>query len=179
MSSSPTPHRRLRGFTLIEVLMTVAIMGLLASIAVPYMRDYTVRARVTEGVQLLSELRRRVEVAYADTRELPTTLPGTPPATGVIFGGPFWSYQTLMGTAEPHEMWDRIEYQLKGPYRVLVLRARRRPEWGNSDIGIHLQIKEVNDDRLVLRCTVNGDETRMRFTPASCHDGDADDWLSW
>ncbi|MFM1895220.1 MAG: hypothetical protein RLZZ385_294 [Pseudomonadota bacterium] len=172
-------RRHQRGFTLIELLMTVAIMGLLASMAVPFMRDYTVQARVTEGVQFLSEMRRRIEVEYNDTNALPATIPGTPTPSGQLFGGPWWSYSSLTGQAGRHDMWERVEYQIKGPFRVLVLRAYRKPEWANSDIGIHLQIKEVGGERLEMRCVVNNDETRMRFVPSTCRGGSADDWTSW
>ena len=56
-----------QGFTLIELMIVVAIIGILAAIAIPAYQDYTIRAQVTEGVNLADGLKTPVADAYNDS----------------------------------------------------------------------------------------------------------------
>ena len=49
-----------KGFTLIELMIVVAIIGILAAVALPAYQDYTVRAKVTEGLSLASSAKTAV-----------------------------------------------------------------------------------------------------------------------
>jgi type IV pilus assembly protein PilA len=71
-----------QGFTLIELMIVVAIIGILAAIAVPAYQDYTIRARVSEAASLSSGVRTAIDVAYSEGRPL-DELPTTPAVLGV------------------------------------------------------------------------------------------------
>jgi len=60
-----------RGFTLIELMIVVAIIGILASIAIPAYQDYTVRAQVVEAFSLASELKGSIQEFRKERGRLP------------------------------------------------------------------------------------------------------------
>lgn len=61
-------YRLKSGFTLIEVMITVAIVAIIAAIAVPSYRDYVIRGRIPKATNNLSDMRVRMEQWFQDNR---------------------------------------------------------------------------------------------------------------
>ncbi|KAB2933379.1 MAG: pilin [Candidatus Contendobacter sp.] len=76
-----------QGFTLIELMIVVAIIGILAAIAIPAYQDYTIRAQVSEAYNLADGLKTAVADIYNDTGDMGDAVSGTlgiPTDTSVI-----------------------------------------------------------------------------------------------
>ncbi|CAZ87460.1 Fimbrial protein EcpC [Thiomonas arsenitoxydans] len=61
-----------QGFTLIELMIVVAIIGILAAIAIPAYQDYTIRAQVTEGLSLADGAKTAVSEYFTNSGSFPT-----------------------------------------------------------------------------------------------------------
>ncbi len=61
-----------KGFTLIELMIVVAIIGILAAIAIPAYQDYTIRSQLTEGLNLAGAVETGVAEYFANTGSFPT-----------------------------------------------------------------------------------------------------------
>jgi type IV pilus assembly protein PilE len=73
-----------RGFTLLEIVITVAVVAIVAAIALPNYADYVTRSKIVEATSSLSDMRVRLEQYFADNRKYPleciASAPGSAPS---------------------------------------------------------------------------------------------------
>src|SRR6266404_5267978 len=76
-----------QGFTLIELMIVVAIIGILAAIAIPAYQNYTIRAQVTEGLTLADGWKTSIAEFYAQNGTFPAGASTTGSATQIVAAG--------------------------------------------------------------------------------------------
>jgi general secretion pathway protein G len=66
--------KKSNGFTLIEILMVIAIIGVLAGIAIPAYKDYQEKAKVTLAIEDIASIAVKAEAFWVDARAYPNSL---------------------------------------------------------------------------------------------------------
>jgi type IV pilus assembly protein PilE len=85
-----------RGFTLLELLVVLAVVGILAAVGIPWYGDYAIRAKIPEATAALSDGRIRMEQYFQDNR---TYVGGPAPAATKYFT--YSVRDTATGTGTP------------------------------------------------------------------------------
>jgi type IV pilus assembly protein PilA len=71
MNAAPARVASLHGFTLIELMIVLAIVGILATLALPAYQDYTVRTKITEGLNLSAAVKTAVTESFVSKGVMP------------------------------------------------------------------------------------------------------------
>jgi type IV pilus assembly protein PilA len=109
-----TSGKRRSGFSLIDLMVTVAILGILAAIAIPMYGNFIVRTRVSEGILAASQCRTVVAERYQTGS--PSTAPGANEWGCEVTSGPATKFVDTI-TTDPNGVimvWLAMNYELKG-----------------------------------------------------------------
>ena len=158
-----------KGFTLIELMIVVAIIGILAAIAIPAYQDYTIRAQVTEGLNLAGGVKASVAEYYASNGSWPVGLIGATPALGYT-ADPSGKYvsdvNVLTGTIQITYGAAQANAALRAA-PVLDMRPSLSP---NGDVvwvcGRHAAPAGVTDP--AVPATADGTSVLDKYLPANC-----------
>ncbi len=141
-----------KGFTLIELMIVVAIIGILAAVAIPAYQDYTARAQVTEAVELLSGGKTPMAEFFADKGVWPTTA------------------SSVMGNTIGKYTLHVVLTTGAGTSGQMILTATMKSTGVNSKVANQQISMGTVDGGKVWSCTtpVAGTAIQAKYRPAAC-----------
>ena len=118
-----------QGFTLIELMIVVAIIGILAAIAVPAYQDYTIRARVSEGASLSGAVKTQVDVLNSEGITLSNMSTAAAPAGLGPQSGNGTTWGLLSPSSYASKYVARVSLRDNG---IVVISFTNTPELGKA-----------------------------------------------
>ena len=169
-----------KGFTLIELMIVVAIIGILAAIAIPAYQDYTIRSQVTEGLNLSASLKTGVSEYFAQYGAWPTLVVGNVAGSLGLVGDPSGKYVsdiTISGAGTllityANTGGFQANAKINGFKLALQPRLSGTVAAGNEDVvwvcGLNAGPTAVHDPATAAPPAAGLTTVPARFLPANC-----------
>ncbi|HGG7979428.1 TPA: pilin [Neisseria meningitidis] len=157
-----------KGFTLIELMIVIAIVGILAAVALPAYQDYTARAQVSEAILLAEGQKSAVTEYYLNHGEWPgnNTSAGVASSTD-IKGKYVQSVEVKNGVVTATMASSNVNNEIKG--KKLSLWAKRQD--GSVKWFCGQPVKRANTDEVTADSGNDTDKIDTKHLPSTCRDG--------
>lgn len=160
-----------KGFTLIELMIVVAIIGILSMIALPSYQDYTKRTYVSEGLALSSAVKLAATETYATTGSWPIRnseagLPDGHNITGQAVQSIWLSSLSLTNMTTSHILIFFNQKVVANPNRLPTTDPSSQ---GNNYLSIYpSSMDTANSGSITWSCLYKGSGIKHRWLPAPC-----------
>ncbi|HEZ6998117.1 TPA: pilin [Neisseria meningitidis] len=159
-----------KGFTLIELMIVIAIVGILAAVALPAYQDYTARAQVSEAILLAEGQKSAVTEYYLNHGKWP----GNNSSAGVasasdIKGKYVQSVEVKNGVVTATMASSNVNKEIKG--KKLSLWAKRQDGSVKWFCGQPVtRTAKATDDGVTADAAANGKKIDTKHLPSTCRD---------
>ncbi|HGH6328410.1 TPA: pilin [Neisseria meningitidis] len=159
-----------KGFTLIELMIVIAIVGILAAVALPAYQDYTARAQVSEAILLAEGQKSAVTEYYLNHGIWPknNTSAGVASSATDIKGKYVKSVEVKNGVVTATMASSNVNNEIKG--KKLSLWAKRQDGSVKWFCGQPVTRTAADSDDAVTAATPDTDKINTKHLPSTCRD---------